>query len=155
MGLAAAVIGFIAPGIGQFANREYFKGLIVLFLWVGLIGTGHLLFSFPLLLLGIIYFIFSMYSALDAYIYNPLPRERTEKQIDEFTVMQEETLKKKEEQKEKIKSKIIEQMMQKYGERPEIVELERISGTMNWKCVAKIGKNYYQLSVNAEGKIIQ
>ncbi len=149
MGFIAGFLGFFVPGLGQLVNKEWVKGIIVLFFWLGAVGWAYFsLTEYPLYLvmIGSVYLFFSVYSAIDGFMHSGREKERKERQFQEFKDFYES-------EKETVKRGMKRDVMDKYlTESFKILEMEPFHG--HWKAKVEIKGKEYSFELSGEGKIL-
>jgi hypothetical protein len=151
MNLRAGILGFIVPGLGQIVNRRREEGLIVFGLWLLWIFVSKYLLELQLILVLIGWFVFSGYSALDAFLFNPKKIREEEMQLKEFEEMIEEKEKKEETELSEARESLERNLSRKYSDF-KLLEIKKKEGEI--KASVVIEGKFYELTVEKDGTII-
>jgi TM2 domain-containing membrane protein YozV len=157
MALIAAFFGFLIPGLGQIINGQNFKGITVMLVWIaGVAATFFYFEGFYLQTIAtiIVHLFFALFSAIDAFIFNPREKEFVEKAIQEFEKTEMERTLAFEKTVKKIRKNLREELEKTFGTKDfEIVKISKIEG--KWIATIKVQEKEFEIEVTVEGKIVQ
>lgn len=149
----SVLCGFVIPGTGQMLNKQYLHGGIVLIFCFSAVTFSSFFFHLEWFVSGFIYLLFSLYSAIDAWIYSPKGAQTVEKQLTEFSELEKEMEEKRKAETEAMKEKLTAELISRYGKgKFEITRIEKQQ--QNWRAIVRMGEKVYEVALSKEGKII-